>query len=325
MNALTFPLLHFLSDGCYRSFGEIGDALGVAATEITETLDGFLSMGVQVDRNAGSGCRLTTPLHWLDAGEIANYLGDHASTFHIEVVDHTGSTNDDLMARARQGGATGLVRVAELQTAGRGRRQRIWHSGIGGALTFSLLWMFARGPAALSGLSLAVGVSLIRSLKALGIADVTLKWPNDVLWRQRKLGGVLIETTGDGSEAVQAVIGIGLNLRLSGPVAERIDQAACDLESAGLQIGRNELLGRLLLDLELVLGIYSRDGFVPFKREWEHAHAYQDKMVRLDIADGTQANGRVIGVDDDGALLLAAGASTRRFHGGELSLRPTET
>jgi BirA family biotin operon repressor/biotin-[acetyl-CoA-carboxylase] ligase len=324
MNALTFPLLRFLSDGRHRTFGEIGDALGVSSTEITETLDGLLSTGLDIARDSGTGCRLTTLLPWLDASEIARYLGDHSCAFRLDIVDHTGSTNEDLMALARQGASTGLVRVAELQTAGRGRRRRIWHSGIGGALTFSLLWEFARGPAALSGLSLAVGVSLVRSLQALGVTDVTLKWPNDVLWRQGKLGGVLIETIGTVSGAVLAVIGIGLNLRLSGPVAERIDQAAVDLESAGLRAGRNQLLGRLLLDLQEVLSAYSRDGFAPFRREWEHAHAYQDKMIRLELADGAREEGRVIGVDDDGALLLSAVGGMRRFHDGELSMRPVD-
>jgi len=324
MNALTFPLLRYFSDGRIHGVAEIGDVLGVSATEVAEALDVLLSMGLKIERNAGGGCRLATPVAWLDATEIAHHLGGHASAFQIEVVDHTGSTNDDLMSRARQDAASGLVRVAELQTAGRGRRQRSWHTGIGNALTFSLLWTFARGPAALSGLSLAVGVSLVRTLRTMGIADVTLKWPNDILWRQRKLGGVLIETTGSVSSTVRAVIGIGLNLHLSGRVAERIDQAATDLETAGLRIGRNELLGRLLLDLQEVLDLYSRDGFAPFKGQWEQAHAYQDRMVLLDHADGTQAQGRVIGVDDDGALLLAVGDSTHRFHGGELSLRPAE-
>jgi BirA family biotin operon repressor/biotin-[acetyl-CoA-carboxylase] ligase len=324
MNALTFPLLRFLADGRSRTFSEIGAALGVSATEIPQTLNELLSMGMDIEHTAGSGCRWTAPVCWLDADKIAHYLGGHAGDFQIEVVDQTGSTNEDLVARARQGAASGLVRVAELQTAGRGRRQRAWHSGIGGALTFSVFWVFAGSPAALSGLSLAVGVSLVRSLRALGIEEVTLKWPNDVLWRRRKLGGVLIEATARIPGAVQVVIGIGLNLRLSESVAQRIDQAASDLESAGLRFDRNELLGRLLLELHNVLGNYSRSGFAPFKAEWERAHEYQDKMVRLVRADGTQSEGRVVGVGDDGALLLSVGASTHRFTGGEVSLRPTE-
>ena len=324
MNALTFPLLRFLADGRFRTFSEIGVALGVSATEIPPTLNDLLSMGMDIEHTAGSGCRWTVPVSWLDADRIAHHLGGHVGAFQIEVVDQTGSTNEDLVARARQGAASGLVRVAELQTAGRGRRQRTWHSGIGDALTFSVLWVFAASPAALSGVSLAVGVSLVRSLRALGISDVTLKWPNDVLWRRRKLGGVLIETSARIPGAVQVVVGIGLNLRLSESMKQRIDQAASDLESAGLRIDRNELLGLVLLELHNVLSIYSQSGFAPFKAEWERAHEYQDKMVRLALADGTEPEGRVVGVGDDGALLLAVGANTHRFTGGEVSLRPTE-
>jgi BirA family transcriptional regulator, biotin operon repressor / biotin---[acetyl-CoA-carboxylase] ligase len=324
MNALTFPLLRFLSHARYRTFSEIGDALGVSADAVSETLEYLVSMGMDIERNAEFGCRLTAPIDWLRAEEIEHHLGVHVGAFQVEVVDHTDSTNADLMDRARRGAASGLVCVAELQTAGRGRRQRAWHSGIGDSLTFSVLWVFASGSAGLSGLSLAVGVSLVRSLQRLGVVDAKLKWPNDILWQQRKLGGVLIETTGRSSEAVKVVIGIGLNLRLSGPVAQRIDQSASDLETAGLHIERNELFGRVLVDLEEVLETYSRNGFAVFKEEWERAHAYQDKMVRLALADGTQQEGRVTGVDDDGALLLSVGASTRKFNGGDLSLRPIE-
>jgi len=324
MNALTFPLLRFLADGRFRTFSEIGIALGVPVTEIPPTLDELLSMGMDIEHTVGSGCRWTTPVSWLDADRIAHHLGGHVGAFQIEVVDQTGSTNEDLVARARQGAASGLVRVAELQTAGRGRRQRTWHSGIGDALTFSVLWVFAGSPAALSGVSLAVGVSLVRSLRSLGIADVTLKWPNDVLWRRRKLGGVLIETSARIPGAIQVVVGIGLNLRLSESMKKRIDQAASDLESTGLRIDRNKLLGRVLRELHSVLSVYSQSGFAPFKAEWERAHEYQDKMVRLALSDGTEPEGRVVGVGDDGALLLAVGANTHRFTGGEVSLRPTE-
>ncbi len=324
MNTLTFPLLRFLSDGCDHTCSDIGDSLGVPATRVSETLDELVSMGMKIDRETDDSCRLQTDIQWLDADEIAHHLGNKASAFQVEVVDHTASTNSDLMARAGQQGASGLVRVAELQTAGRGRRQRTWYSGIGDALTLSLLWVFGGDVAALSGLPLAVGVSLVRSLRALGVAEVSLKWPNDILLQQRKLGGVLIETTSRNAESVQVVIGIGLNLRLSRSVAQRIDQEAADLDTAGMRIGRNELFARLLVDLRAALEDYAREGFASFKDEWERMHAYQDKMVRLALADGTQTEGRVTGVDNDGALLLCVGARTHRFNSGELSLRPIQ-
>ena len=190
-------------------------------------------------------------------------------------------------------------------------------------MTFSLLWIFDQGARALAGLPLAVGVSIVRSLNALTLGGVQLKWPNDVLWQQRKLGGILIETTAGAGNGVSAIIGIGLNFRLPGPTVDLIDQPAVDLEAAGLQVGRNELLARLLRDLYDVLGTFSREGFVALRPEWEGAHAYQDKMVTLDMNGETQHAGRVIGVDENGALLLETEDGTQVFHVGELSLRPS--
>lgn len=321
-SALTFSLLRLLSERHTATCAEMASALGLSISEVSSAVDDLISIGVEIEQGSGLDCRLVSPIDWLDAVKIVRQLGDRADAFEIEVVDQTGSTNDDLLARARQGANTGLVRVAELQTAGRGRRRRVWHSGPGGALTFSLVWRFAKGPAALSGLSLAVGVSLLRSLRALGVSNVTLKWPNDLLWQQRKIGGILIETTSHADGAALAVIGIGLNLRLSTPMVQLIDQAATDLDSAGLRMERNLLLGRILSDLHVVLEGFSCDGFACLRSEWERMHAYQDKMVRLELGAGKQAQGRVLGVDDNGALLLATDDGTEKFHSGEVSLRP---
>lgn len=274
-------------------------------------------------KHAGRG--LVTRYSILDAAEIERFLGKLAKRFTLEVVDETGSTNYDLMLRAGQGAPSGLVRVAEMQTAGRGRRQRQWVSVPGGTLTFSLLWLFDKDANALSGLPLAAGVSVVRSLNALGLRDVQLKWPNDVLWQHRKLGGILIETTSGAGRGVTAIVGIGLNLRLPQPVVETIDQPVADLASAGLQISRNQLLARLLHDLYDVLGLFSREGFATLRAEWEQSHAYQSKMVEVDVDGEPQLVGRVIGVDADGALHLQTRNGMRVFHGGELSMRPVAT
>ena len=288
-------------------------------------LTNLTAMGIESEVVAQSRCRLMTGYRALDAARINSLLGEYADVFTVETVGQTGSTNDDLVARARTGGPGGLVRVAEVQTAGRGRRQRSWYSAPGGALTFSLLWVFSGGSGALSGLPLAVGVSLIRSLQAFNLQSVQLKWPNDLLWQQRKLGGVLIETCNTGDNEVSAVIGIGLNLRLSRSVAERIDQPASDLEAAGLGVERNELLARLLIDLKGVLELFSREGFAPLRPEWERLHAYHDKMVRLEMGGEKQVEGRVVGVDEYGALVLETASGKRVFHAGELSLRVVGT
>ena len=304
MTVPVFSLLRVLSDGRIHAFDEIREQLGLSQARLSDALDSLASAGLEIETERQAGCKLLTPFCALDAAQVEHFLGDKADLFSVEVVDQTGSTNEDLMQRTRQGADTGLVRVAEEQTAGRGRRHRRWVSALGGTLTFSLLWHFDEAASTLSGLSLAVGVSLVRSLKAMALQDVQLKWPNDVLWQQRKLGGILIESVARPTGGISAVIGIGINLSLLKPVAELIDQPAVDLATAGVHVDRNELLARALCDLSDVLRVLSREGFVVLLPEWQRAHAYQDKMVTIEMNGEKQLEGRAVGVDETGALLV---------------------
>jgi BirA family biotin operon repressor/biotin-[acetyl-CoA-carboxylase] ligase len=214
------------------------------------------------------------------------------------------------------------VLVAELQTRGRGRRGRNWHSGLGGALTFSVLWRFEQGAGFLSGLSLAVGIALARVMRRHGAEEVMLKWPNDVLWRHLKLAGILIELAGDVMGPTVAVIGVGINLRLPEAVKARIDQPVVDLAKIGIDMDRNRLFAAILAELDMVLRKFSGKGFAPFRHEWDRMHAYQDRMVRLRMPDKTELEGKVEAVAEDGALMIKTRSGTRKFYGGELSLRP---
>jgi BirA family biotin operon repressor/biotin-[acetyl-CoA-carboxylase] ligase len=263
---------------------------------------------------------LVTPIDWLDAGEVARRLGTRASVFDIRVASVIDSTNTALLHSAAGGARSGSVLAAELQTAGRGRRGRPWFSMLGGALTVSLLWRFERGLAQLGGLSLAVSVGMLRALHSLGVQGIQVKWPNDLLWRYQKLGGILIEI--EGGEQATAVIGIGLNLRLHERVRGRVDQAVTDLRTAGLRAGRAELLAALLSHQADVLQLFAQEGFAPLREEWERAHAFGGRQAVVALPDRSEYAGRVAGVAEDGALLLDTGSTVRRFHSGEVSLRP---
>jgi BirA family biotin operon repressor/biotin-[acetyl-CoA-carboxylase] ligase len=195
----------------------------------------------------------------------------------------------------------------------------------GGSLTFSLGWRFEQGAGFLAGLSLAVGVAVVRALEQEGLSGIALKWPNDLIHRHLKLGGILIELNGDALGPSTAVIGVGINIRL--PEAARKDIAApvTDLVTVagrrGPRIDRNRLLARLVTELAAVLEQYAKEGFAPFAAEWQHRHAYQGKPVRLLLPDGAAVTGKVAGVDASGALVLADGPRRARFLSGEISLR----
>jgi BirA family biotin operon repressor/biotin-[acetyl-CoA-carboxylase] ligase len=212
-----------------------------------------------------------------------------------------------------------------VQTNGKGRRGRTWVSQLGASLTFSLLWRFQCGAAALSGLSLAVGVALIRALNSLGVNDAQLKWPNDVLVDGKKLAGILIELQGDLEGPSAAVIGVGINLNLPKNVLESIDQPAIDLVNASRKpINQNELLGMLLKHLAEVLSGFEQHGFIGLRDEWLSYHAYQNKSVRMLLPNGMDVHGVVQGVADDGILLVETALGLQRFSAGEISLRGNE-
>ena len=324
MNPLTFPTLRLLADGDFRSGEEMARTLGVTRGTIWNALQGLEAGGVQVFKVRGRGYRLAEPLSLLDASRIEAALGSRAGKLAIEVLDQVESTSSLLLARAAAGAPHGAVIAAEWQTAGRGRRGREWHSPLAGALTFSLLWRFEQSAAFLAGLSLAVGVALIRALTALGVDNPCVKWPNDVLWRKRKLAGILVEMHGDTLGPSSVVIGVGLNWRLSPAVLERIDAAVADLASACPERlpDRNVTLATVLRELVQVLDAFGHAGFAPLREEWESHHAHQQRPVRLMLTGGGIVDGIAAGVADDGALLLDSTAGRQRFYAGDVTLRP---
>lgn len=262
------------------------------------------------------------PVEWLEAQRIAGVLGEQSSLFNLEILDQADSTNRVLMQKAALGAAAGSCVLAEMQTAGRGRRGRSWLAGLGGGLTFSLLWRFEQGAGFLSGLSLAVGVAVVRVLRAAGLRDAMLKWPNDVLCQNRKLGGILIEMQGDLTGPCAVVIGVGLNLKLKPALLEQIDQPVADMYTFTQRLPeRNLLMAALLAELGNVLAEFGQSGFSALRHEWKDYHCYQDEPVRMLMPNGTQEEGKVLDVAEDGALLLESGGGLKRYTSGEVSLR----
>lgn len=322
MTALSFRLLRLLADGEFHSGAALARELDVTRGTIWNAVHVLEAASVQVYRVRGRGYRLAHAVSLLNVPAISKHAESAAESFTIELIDLAESTNTLLMQRALAGAAGGTVLVAECQRSGRGRMGRPWHASLGGGITFSLLWRFTQGAGALAGLSLAAGVALVRALSKLGAPEVQLKWPNDVLWRGRKLAGMLIEMHGDALGPSAVVIGIGINVRLSEAVRSRIDQPAADLETAcGHALDRNAVLGATLRELAPVLETFAREGFAPLREEWQHYHAHQNKSVALKLPGGRTDEGIARGVGDDGALLFETGNAMRRLHSGELSLR----
>jgi BirA family biotin operon repressor/biotin-[acetyl-CoA-carboxylase] ligase len=320
VHTLIVAALKRLSPRGFQPTAALAAALAASPESVAQALRQASAAGAPVQYDAHCGFRLTEALDWLDAARIAAAIGHTGMA--VEVVDCCGSTNAELMRSARSDAPHGQVLVAELQSEGRGRQGRRWHSGIGTALTFSLLWRFrARPVSMLNGLSLAVGVAIARALRRRAVA-AELKWPNDLLWQGRKLGGILIEVQGDAAGPCAAVIGIGVNVRLCSEERARIDQAASDLcEAGGPAMSRDEWLAAMLLELFEVLGAFAGEGFEASRAEWDRYHAHAGRHVELALPNGARLRGVASGVDADGRLLLVTAHGTQAVMTGDVSLR----
>ncbi len=325
MNTLTFPILRLLTDGKFHSGEAIAKQLKVSRATVWNALQHAETLGIEIFSVRGRGYKLPQPITLLDEQAILSAIGEQRAWFKLEVHDHLESTNTYLMKKLSTGQAHASCVVANLQTKGRGRRGRNWQAGLGASLTFSLLWRFQCGASALSGLSLTVGVALIRALHSLGIPQAQLKWPNDVLVGREKLAGILIELQGDMEGPSAAVIGVGVNLNLPASIKQQIDQPAIDLASVATQlINPNELLGILLKHLTEVLSTFEQHGFTRIRDEWIKHHAYHQKPVKMLHPDGRETIGTVVDVAEDGILLVRTALGEQRFSSGEISLRASE-
>lgn len=267
---------------------------------------------------AGAFAAFTRPL---DRDRLARAL----AAVDVETVRETGSTNTDLLLRARAlAPARPQLRAALVQSAGRGRHGRRWHSSAGASLLFSLALPLGAAPQAPSAATLAAGVAIAEALREEGV-EAQLKWPNDVLLDERKLAGILCELAQDGAGRRTLIVGVGLNLwadaAMRASAAQPIATLDERIEPARLAATREVRIARLARAIVDLVGVCERDGFVPLQPRFMRCFAYADADVDLVERGSVVARGRALGVDGSGRLLLQTGDGLRVVASGELSLR----
>lgn len=249
-------------------------------------------------------------------------ISKETTGFDVEAVHETGSTNTDLLQRARQAQPVRpLLRAALRQTAGRGRHGRRWFAAAGDALLFSLAVPMNAEGARIAAATLACGIGAAERLRAAG-APVSIKWPNDLMVEDRKLGGVLCELAADDPGRLTLVVGIGINLHLDPGTCDSIGQPAAALDQLMTRLPpREALIGSIATAVLDALLLYDQQGFVPLQPRFMALFAQRDWQVDL-LELGTRvASGRALGVDGEGRLLLDTGQGLRVCSSGELSLR----
>jgi BirA family biotin operon repressor/biotin-[acetyl-CoA-carboxylase] ligase len=328
---MTEPLVHRvvarLADGRFHSGEDMARALGVSRSAIWKSLRAVRELGLEVHAVTRKGYRLPRPLELLDERAIRADLSKETLR-HIASLDvhqTIESTNSLLLAKAAGPSGRAQVCLAEFQSAGRGRRGRRWLMPFGAGICLSVGWTFTETPRQLSALGLAIGVAVLRALRRLKSAAVTLKWPNDIWFEGRKLGGILLELQAEAAGPAYVVVGVGMNYRL--PVASRRE-----IEATGTQVaelaelyqdtvpGRNALASAIIEEVLKALEEFGRLGFAPFHKEWRAADALAGHTVTAMKGPDMQG-GIARGIDEEGALLLEYRGRVIKIVSGEVSLR----
>jgi len=320
-------LLRILCDGNFHSGTDLGRVLGVTRAAVSKTVAALNEAGIEIHRVSGRGYRLENAFEPLDHHRILSALGADvlAAPAGIHVADRVDSTSLELL-RASGELACGQVCIAEAQSGGRGRRGRGWVATPYANLLLSMAWRFNHGFAAVAGLSLAAGVAAVRALRDFGVDTVGLKWPNDLLWDGRKLGGMLVDLRGEAAGPCVVVAGVGVNVRIAERDARYIDQPWVDLTAVlGGTVDRNRLAALFIRHLAQMFRTFERAGLAPFREEWSAWHRFERRRVHI-VDAHAGCDGVVEGIDANGALLVRDDRGELRvFHSGEVSLRPLDT
>lgn len=263
----------------------------------------------------------------LSAADIAQALA-HVSheACAVEAVTVTGSTNQDLAARARVQQPAGCVlRAAEFQTHGRGRQQRVWRAAPGAALLFSVAIPVSARLSLLPPITLACGVALAECLAVHGVR-VQLKWPNDIRVDGCKLAGILTELVADRDVRHTLVIGVGVNWHLDDAARRAIGQPAIALDqllSATELASRAQWIGWLGGAVLAAAARFMQDGFDRFCARFNQLLEARGQMIDVLHAEpGNQViGGRLIEVDRLGRLVIETDGQRRSITVGDVSVR----
>jgi BirA family biotin operon repressor/biotin-[acetyl-CoA-carboxylase] ligase len=298
---------------------------GVSRVTISKRIAKLQNLGYQIESSTRKGYRLLAEASVLNAEDLEHRLQGSSLYQHPFVIKHeTGSTNDDLRALALEGAPEGTVVVSERQFQGRGRRGRSWFAEAGDALLFSILLRPPVPPGQGTLIPLLAATAVYRALCRLGVKDVQIKWPNDVLLCGKKVCGILCEMSVSLEGIEYAMLGLGLNVSTTeSRFPEEIREIACSLASAtGRSWERPVVLTAVLEEMELLIHALWQGDRDEILEGWREGAVTPGQDITVTLADGSSVQGQALGVNDEGALRLWLPDGTEQvFHSGEVTLR----
>ena len=315
-------LLKLLADGQFHSGVELAQQLNVSRTTISKRVADWQAQGLDIDTVTGKGYRLQTPIDWLNQQKIYQYIPLNVQKLitDFSIYPIISSTNDAVAQSLQKNAKSGVVCLAEMQSAGRGRRGRTWLSPPAGTFYGSVGWIFSEGFQVVEGLSLAIGVAVVDALRSSGVQGLQLKWPNDIVWHGKKLGGILIEMNAEVGGICQVIVGVGINLALPQTVKQQIDQDVVDLREICPDLNRQQVTATVVSQIVQLLSDYSVKGFRYYRQTWQAYDALFGLPVKV-LGLAQTIEGTAAGIDEQGAFLIQTATGLQAISGGEVSVR----
>lgn len=308
-------LIEILADGNFHSGEELASDFGITRAGINKYIKVLREWGIELSSIQGKGYSLKIPMDLFNKSKIDQYYQADSCVEILPIIDSTNQYMLDKIPDLKSGDCC----IAEFQSKARGRRGRQWFSPFGTNLYFSMYWRLEQGIAAAMGLSLVVGIVVTQALRELSGQDIKVKWPNDLYLNDQKLAGILVELAGKTGDCAHVVIGIGVNLNMTNPDPNIVNQKWANLGN----INRNLLVAKIAKTLRENLEKFEKNGLAFFIDDWNHLDNFIHRPVKLLIGDDV-IRGVAKGINDQGALLLEQNGKIQAYVGGEISLRSDE-
>tara|TARA_B100001250_G_scaffold410131_1_gene435946 strand:+ start:1875 stop:2852 length:978 start_codon:yes stop_codon:yes gene_type:complete len=316
-------LLEIISDGDIHSGEKLASHLDVSRAAIWKSIRYLKTLGLEIKAIRGKGYYLDKKFEFLSSRHIRRMMSEESKKpcRDIDIVFQIKSTNLHLLNRLSHNSIHGSVVFAEYQSEGRGRRNKKWVSPIGSGICFSIGWHLEVMPISLELLSLYMGIAVARSLDSIGIDKVGLKWPNDIIAGEHKIGGILLDIKGESTGPLDIVIGIGINYKLPKYLKLNIDQPITDICSTTRKnISRNMISAILLSNIFEILSDLKVGKNLDLINEWRKYDCYIGREAAL-ILPNQKIIGLLKGIDDQGSLLMQVDGELSSYRSGEVSLR----
>lgn len=316
-------LLNILGDGSCHSGSALGKALGVTRSAVWKQINQLIEFGIPIKSISKQGYQLPNPLILLDEHQMREHLlaKDLITPFNLHLFTSIDSTNrflKDLPVSDQLD-----VCCAEIQTHGRGRFGRQWHSPFGENIYCSSRWNLNYDLTKLSGLSLITSLAILATLKEFNLSSaIKIKWPNDIYWTDKKLCGSLIEIQAESNSNAQVIIGIGLNVNTDTVNHPLPDKPWCSLyEITNQYFDRNLIIAGLISNLEHYLNKFLQSDLHAFMEEWNEADYLFGKYIQVTQSSAT-LTGKACGINHWGQLILEDESGTKHMlSSGDTSLQ----